>query len=876
MRSRLALAFAARERIAVIRDLGDILTYGELHDQATTLGARLGDAPSLVVIESENLTQVVIAYVAVLLRGHAAMLVHSGDDEYIDRIKTGFRPEWHFSCRDGDWDLRPVAASETGIHADLAVMLSTSGTTGAVKFVKLSSRNVAANAASIIEYLGITPADRGLLSLPIHYSYGMSILNSHLCAGAAVLLTGRSVIDATFWDFARTHRASSFSGVPYSYELLDGVGFADMDLPDMKVLTQAGGRLPRHQVLRYASLADQRGWKFFVMYGQTEASPRISYVPHDRILDHPGSIGRSIPGGKLKIIDSNGVEITSHGVEGELVYEGPNVMMGYAEVRNDLHMGPSIESLKTGDLAVLEASGLFRVTGRLSRFLKLFGLRIALDEIEILLGGRGYRAVCGGNDSRLVVLTLDPGKSEEILSVVREKTGLPASAVRVQAVSEYPLLPSGKVDYRSVGSDAAGPADATAVGHDFGATNPSQQAGGSSVARTLLGRLRRTFQPKPPQDIASLYAQVLGSAAVPGEASFNSLGGDSMTFVEASLGLEQLLGYLPERWEELSVTELQQLRPRHATLHAVETATLLRCMAIIAVVAGHFRLFSFSGGAYLLFVVAGYNFSRFQVIQSDGRGSMAPIVRLVRRIAIPTLLAFLLLQLKFGYFDVLQLMFLGNFRSPEELKVGFWFIAVLMQLIVFMALLMSIPKVRSLMVTRGFEFYLAAVLLASVTALAMPSIWNTDHLYNRVPHMMLWMFLLGACIYQATGPRQQVLISAVVLTVSLLFFEGVKFDEWDLSSALIWVVSGALALQFFRTIGLPSPIHRMVQWIGGASMFIFITHGFFRPALHKIGIDGGALVDLVLAIVFGVLTWMVWEAASRRYSDQRQRLAPVG
>ncbi len=325
------------------------------------------------------------------------------------------------------------------IHADLAVLLSTSGTTGSQKFVRLSYGNLRSNAQSIIEYLAIDENERAVMNLPLSYSYGMSIVNSHLLAGAALILSEESVMEKSFWEEVREHKATSLAGVPFTYQMLQRIGFMKMDLPYLKTLTQAGGRLNEKLVKVFGEYAQQNNKRFFVMYGQTEASPRMSYIPpHERVLTKLGSIGIAIPGGNLTI-DSE----TS-----ELIYKGANVMMGYAECLEDLSLGDELSGiLYTGDTATVDNEGYFTITGRMKRFIKLFGLRINLDDVEKKLEAVIQAPIaCTGNDDKLVVVI----EKEEQMGHVKENLErlykLHRSAYKV-VILEIPRLANGKTDY---------------------------------------------------------------------------------------------------------------------------------------------------------------------------------------------------------------------------------------------------------------------------------------------------------------------------------------------------------------------------------------------------------------------------------------------
>src|SRR6476619_4365758 len=229
------------------------------------------------------------------------------------------------------------------LHPDLALLLSTSGSTGSPKLVRLSHRNLATNTAAIAEYLDIRETDRAATTLPMSYCYGLSVIHSHLLRGAGLILTDRSVVDDEFWDSFRCHRGTTFPGVPHTFDLLDRIGFDGSSVPDLRYVTQAGGRLAPDQVRRFAALGSRHGWDLFVMYGATEATARMAYLPTELAFDNPHCIGVPIPGGEFRI------EPTGDGRDGvgELVYRGPNVMMGYASTPHDLALGHRVDELHT-------------------------------------------------------------------------------------------------------------------------------------------------------------------------------------------------------------------------------------------------------------------------------------------------------------------------------------------------------------------------------------------------------------------------------------------------------------------------------------------------------------------------------------------------
>ncbi|HEX4814848.1 MAG TPA: AMP-binding protein [Nonomuraea sp.] len=321
-------------------------------------------------------------------------------------------------------------------HADLAVLLATSGSTGNPKLVRLSRRAVQANAEAIATALTITPGETAPTSLPLHYSYGLSVLNSHLAAGATVVLTEAGLLERSFWTHLDAHRCTSLAAVPYQYEMLRRLRYDRAEHPTVATLTQAGGRLSPELTKEFAAQAD----RFFVMYGQTEATARIAVLPPDRLTDKPGSVGPALPGGRL------------HVDAGEIVYHGPNVMMGYAETAADLARGDDLGGvLRTGDLGHLDAEGFLYVTGRLKRIAKIFGVRVNLDDVERLLRGSVPVAATSGDD-RVTVWAegLDAAGCAGLARRLGAALRVHWSGFDVRAVDRLPLLPTGKIDYRAL------------------------------------------------------------------------------------------------------------------------------------------------------------------------------------------------------------------------------------------------------------------------------------------------------------------------------------------------------------------------------------------------------------------------------------------
>lgn len=453
------------ENTAVETEQGLKLSYVELRRAAKSVIAKL-DARKLTFCLCENTIGSFVGYVGLMNANIPTVLLDASKDiDIIEDLIDHYQPQYVWCpthrkaelsvgipvCEYEDYTMLLVGKPDYEIHPDVLLCLTTSGTTGSPKLVKLTERNLRSNAESIAEYLHITEAERAITSLPMYYSFGMSVINSHLIKGATLLLTDKAVIQREFLNFLKSGKATSIAGVPYTYEMLRRLRFLKMDLPELKTMIQAGGKLNANIVKEYVESAQEIGKEFIVMYGQTEAAPRMSYLPFDKALEKYASIGIAIPGGKLSVRDINDQEITQPDVDGELIYEGPNVCMGYAECIEDLSKGDENHGiLHTGDVARFDSDGFFYITGRMKRFVKVWGNRCNLDATEQLVKVITTNCACVGVDDKITVFVTESGLEDKIKTYLVDKTGLNIRAFEIKVIEAIPTLPSGKLDYQTM------------------------------------------------------------------------------------------------------------------------------------------------------------------------------------------------------------------------------------------------------------------------------------------------------------------------------------------------------------------------------------------------------------------------------------------
>lgn len=457
-----------KNNTAVITENGQKITYEELDKHCRSLTDTIGKR-CLVFNLCRNEIGSLVGYIGFLNAGIVPVMLKSDlDSELLQECIDTYKPDYlnlpsemaeeFTDCKEvyknlGYSLLKTQYDSAFELNDELALLLTTSGSTGSPKLVRQSYKNIEANTKSIVEYLNLDETERAITTLPMNYTYGISIINTHLWVGACLILTEKGLMQKDFWQQLKEHNATSFGGVPYTYEMLERLRFFRMDLPSLRYVTQAGGKLSPDLHEKFAKWALEKNKKFIVMYGQTEATARMSYLPAEKSLEKYGSMGIAIPGGKFSLIDVNGLEITTPETVGELVYEGDNVTLGYAQCGEDLKKGDErCGKLVTGDMAKFDKDGFFYIVGRKKRFLKIFGNRVNLDESERLIKSNFDNidcACCGKDDSMCIFLT-DSSYNERVLNFMTIKTGLNRAAFRIQDIEEIPKNEAGKTLYKAL------------------------------------------------------------------------------------------------------------------------------------------------------------------------------------------------------------------------------------------------------------------------------------------------------------------------------------------------------------------------------------------------------------------------------------------
>lgn len=810
-----------------------LVTCAELAERIDVRRAALGRTPRLVQMAGVDDVEAIVTLFAALDGGHPLIVTEVGRSEA--KIAERFRPDTVVTGRGREVRVEHRtgwgAPTSHELHPDLALLMSTSGTTGGAKLVRLSRDAVVSNAVAIGAALSLSDRDRAVTSLPLHYCYGLSVVTSHLAAGGSVVVTDTSVVDPCFWDAVERWGVTTFAGVPYTFDMIDRVGLDRLRTPSLRLITQAGGRMEPSAVRRYAAAGREAGWDFIVMYGQTEASARMAISSAADTLAHPESVGRVIPGGEFCIeIDPEqfvGDTDRARGA-GEVIYSGPNVMMGYATEADDLARGRDVTELRTGDLGRLDDAGRLELVGRSSRFLKLHGKRVDLDHLERRLSTSERPITCAGDDDGLVVVAESPDREPAVDDDLRRDTvalvSIPEARMTAVRLPSVPRTASGKVDGPALTASARSVLPAAPAPH-----------GDSSVADAL--------------------SLVLGLDEVDPASTFADLGGDSFSYVEMSIRLERLLGELPPDWHLRPIAELETMRdvaaPRRRWWMQLDTGVVIRAIAILLIVCTHMRLFRLPGGAHALLALVGFNIARFQLLPRDTPGRLRRSASTIARVAVPTSAWIGLNMLVVGGYSIGTMALVNNYTGDALRRGGrweYWYFEVFVQVMIVVAMLFAIPAVRRGERRTPFAFALG------ILALTLLFRFDLVHLggeYNEVfrTHTVACFVALGWCSQRANTLGKRLVVSFAVVLTTLGYFGQTDRE--------LRVIAMILALTWIPTVLVPRPLAALLAPIAAASMWIFLVHWQVWPLLTP-WMHNGLAFWLTIATGVGV-----WWAAGR-------------
>lgn len=472
---------------AIIHDDARI-SYGELWQRIMKAAKRLRergvDQGDRVVMLMDNSVHYVVAYYAIMyleavsvplntgLKGqqlgqiisHAqsSVVLHDGSHAAVKALEPQLEEASATALNIATSDLSdgellcPDSTPEKSRASDgqLNTIIYTSGTTGRPKGVMLSGKNLLSNTLAIIEYLGLSSDDRMMCVLPFYYAYGNSILHTHLAAGATIILENSLMYPGPVLERMATEKVTGFAGVPSTFRLLLlRCDLSQFPLPDLRYLTQAGGAMAAEDIQRVVDYWPSA--QFFAMYGQTEATARLTYLPPDRLADKAASVGRPVAGVRIKVIDEHGREVP-RGVTGEICATGPNIMLGYWQDPVASETKLMGQWLRTGDLGFRDEEGFITIVGRSTDMIKTGDHRVAPEEVEQVIAAMESVeevGVVGAPDTLLgqvlkayVVLSPDSRlEKRDIMRHCKQQCAHYKMPREIQFVTALPKTASGKV-----------------------------------------------------------------------------------------------------------------------------------------------------------------------------------------------------------------------------------------------------------------------------------------------------------------------------------------------------------------------------------------------------------------------------------------------
>ena len=451
--------------IALIDNDGNHVMYGELAELMNTVGAQV-EPRSLIFMLCKNTVGSMAGYLGFIEHNAVPVTLSATiDNQLLDNLLNIYTPAYVWCPAEEEhrfeyekiFECYGYVLLKTGneiyaLNDKLQLCMTTSGSTGSPKLVRYKKGNLEANAKNVAIAFGWTENERPICDLGMQYTMGLNVINTHLYVGATVLLTTYNLMSGKFWDYIKEERGTNFTGVPFSYDIFYRLHFDRMDLPDLRTLSQGGGKLTDARFMQLAEYAQKTGKRFIASFGTTETSARMACLPAELALTKTGSIGRAIPEGELFLVDENGLMLTEPVAEGELCYRGPNVTMGYAICKEDLLKDDEFNGeYHTGDLARRDEDGCYYVTGRLSRFLKLLSYRVSLDQSERLIQQEfNIECACSGSDQRMNIYLTDGAKKDEVIDFIAGKTNLYKSLFKVFVVPEILRNDSGKIRYKQM------------------------------------------------------------------------------------------------------------------------------------------------------------------------------------------------------------------------------------------------------------------------------------------------------------------------------------------------------------------------------------------------------------------------------------------
>jgi acyl-coenzyme A synthetase/AMP-(fatty) acid ligase len=712
----------------------------------------------------------------------------------------------------------------------------TSGTEGKPKGIVLTYSNLADAAERIIDQMGLTSRIREYVGVPVIYSFGMARVRAISAVGGQSFLPPRGFDPLEFARMLKSGEVNALSAVPTLLRLI---------LQAPGVIRDAGKKLLWLEIgSQYMTGAEKRevralfpNARIVQHYGLTEASRttflKISDVPDD-LLE---SVGR--PVGKTE------VDISSDGL---IRIRGPHVASWRFDGDQLLDLKDPEGWLVTSDLGHMK-DGYLYYEGRADDIINSGGVKIEPNILEARIS-----QLVGQLGNIVVAKVPDALRGDGVL-VAAESTDLTVEQLHAasnDALTELGLLAGNALHVRVVPTIPR-----TATG------KPLRRFLTEDFIREEATKIQPVTDPLMcSADVRGFFEQFFPGREISLEDSFDSMGGDSLSYIQFSIGFEDRFGPLPEGWESMTVAQLGKSTTTGEKFHwrRLESATLARAFFMICIVALHLDTFVYSrnwGAAYFLFMLCGYSVMRFQWPEISRTGKVDTLFGTIIRVAIPTFLVVALMQLLAQRLEPKPLLLISNWFDPKDYQVATeYFAEIYMQLLLLLALLLSFATVRNSLRTRPMVSCTVLIVLAMAMSWLMDQLWDTNYLYHRTPIWYLWTLAAGMLMASARSLRNCVW-AFVIVTIATLMHHG-------LTSASGYIVSGVALLLFWPEITVPPLAKTIVAEIANSSMFMYLSHGQVKSLIIRLFHTPMPWLAFFVAIGFGVASFRVYNWVERK------------
>lgn len=724
------------------------------------------------------------------------------------------------------------------VSDDPAQIVFSSGTEGRPKAIIISHRNLADVVERLNSTMQVTSEIREYVGVPVTYSFGLGRVR------AVATAQGKSFIPEAFSpvelsQMLQRKEVNAFSVVPSLCRVV---------LKSKDLFKESGKNARWIEIGSQYMSADEK-------VEMRKLFPNARIIQHYGLTEASRSTFLDITNADISVLDSVGtidgsVEVRIN-EEGAICLKGRNVAMGH--LSSDGSIVPFTDQsgwLETKDKGEIRNNALYFL-GRLDDQMNIAGIKLSAEKLEEQL----REAIPAASGQFAITHTDDPMRGQLALLV-----GTAASHSQMPALAD--ALKGVMAKFGVTSSDAFETFEVETL----------PVTGSGKVQRAKLRSLYKDqskdrVDSADPTTISGIFKRNFPRAKITPETTFQNLGGDSLSYITVSLDLENVLGTLPDRWEEYSVAALEQHTREKGILGSIDTPTLLRATSICLVVLGHFGAWNYFGtAAFALFFIAGLNFSNLTVPAVLASERLAPALILLLRIAILTWCFMTINWLITGYGGPLSYLFITNWIDPHY-PGSFWFIGAYIQLVLLLIIILSFPAARKAIAQRPFETC-TAMTVALIGMMVLSEIfWDTNHLFRRLPHIYGFMFTCGMMIYFAATTLQKSL--CLFLTILGFFiFSGMSFP------GLRYEILAVAMLCFVTSVPIPRIAISTVRFVAGASLVIYLTHYAFRSAL-EVFVDAPPWSVSLVAIIGGVMAYRLYQPVDNAIRKHLQQLIKI-